>query len=468
MVLLRSHMSKDLDIIRVETALSRYPMHRLAKLGTIAIDLKETTGDGERALRWEVSYNSKFGQPGPLAYKVDTLVVNRKIEQAGRPIPRIIRLGSLSEIGEATGTGEKNTGPIKHALHQNASAYITARMTYRTKGGAERTTEIGDTRYAIVFKGETLPDGQKADAVYIVLHDFYRDILDSALTRPLDYDYIRGLTPIAQRWYELASFQVFAAVRYGKTATLSYADFCMYAPQTRYPRWADVRKQMAKVHAPHLRAGYISDVAFRATTDRDGRPDWTMTYTPGPRARAEHQLTRRAAPAIEARPGPTGLESELIGRGVSGGVAAELVGAYPEDHIRAQLEAVDWLRARRPGRIQDVGAYLTDAIRKGYAVPPGVARAREAERAAAEAAARAAAEAAERARKREEQARIEAFWEKSSPDQRARIEAEALTRAGPEDLEAIEAAPLPGLKRLQTRMIRDSHIRNLLGLPPAE
>ena len=128
-LLLDSNMSKNLDIIRVETALSRYPMHRLAKLGTIAIDLKETTGDGELALRWEVSYNSKFGQPGPLAYKIDTLVVNREIERAGRPIPRIIRLGSLGEIAEATGTGDNNTTKIRRALHQNASAYITARMT---------------------------------------------------------------------------------------------------------------------------------------------------------------------------------------------------------------------------------------------------------------------------------------------------------------------------------------------------
>src|SRR4051794_14875427 len=146
-------------------------------------------------------------------------------------------------------------------------------MTYRTRGGGERTAEIGDTRYAVVFKGETLPNGLKADAVYIVLHDFYREILNNAPSRPLDYEYLRSLAPVAQRWYELASFQVFAAVRHGKPARLSYRDFCMYAPQTRYLVGGEVRKQMTRIHEPHVRSGYIADAAFEATTDKQGFPD---------------------------------------------------------------------------------------------------------------------------------------------------------------------------------------------------
>src|SRR3954452_17179115 len=83
--------------IRVETALSRYPVHRLAKHGDIAIDIREKSGDGEVEIKWEVNHVSKFGQPGPLAYKLDTLIINRRIEEAIRPIPRIIKLGSLHD-----------------------------------------------------------------------------------------------------------------------------------------------------------------------------------------------------------------------------------------------------------------------------------------------------------------------------------------------------------------------------------
>ena len=89
-----------LNPIRVETALSRYPIHRLAKKGGISIELREEDERGETTLQWRVTYNSGFGQPGPLAYKLDTLIINRKIQEARRPIPRIICLGSLKEMAE--------------------------------------------------------------------------------------------------------------------------------------------------------------------------------------------------------------------------------------------------------------------------------------------------------------------------------------------------------------------------------
>jgi len=87
-----------LNPIRVETALSRYPVHRLAKHGDIAIDIREKNETGEVSIKWEVSHNSKFGQPGPLAYKLDTLIINRRIEEAKRPVPRVLKLGSFREI----------------------------------------------------------------------------------------------------------------------------------------------------------------------------------------------------------------------------------------------------------------------------------------------------------------------------------------------------------------------------------
>ena len=73
--------------------------------------------------------------------------------------------------------------------------FIKAKIRYRQADGTERNIEIGDTRYGVVFAGEQLPGGYKADGVYILLHDFYREILDNVAARPLDYDYLRDLTP---------------------------------------------------------------------------------------------------------------------------------------------------------------------------------------------------------------------------------------------------------------------------------
>src|SRR4051794_37901686 len=186
-----------LNSIRVETALSRYPVHRLARKGSIKIEVTEVNGRGESILKWKVSYNSEYGQPGPLAYKLDTLIINRRIEEARRPIPRILKLGSLSDICKELNLADsgKNRNDIKRSLFQNAFAGITAKTSYRQGDGSERTLEAGFTRYSIILTGEKLPDGRKADGVYIVLNDVFIQVINGAMTRPIDYDYLKSLPP---------------------------------------------------------------------------------------------------------------------------------------------------------------------------------------------------------------------------------------------------------------------------------
>ena len=282
-----------LNVIRSETALTRYPIHRLAKRGNIEIEIRTIGEKGETAFKWEVDYSKKRGQPGPLAYKVDTLIINRKIDEAERPLPKIIKLGSLKEIGEElSSTGDTNR--IKNALLQNVGALITAKMRYKGNDGSERTVEFSDTRYGVAFVGDKLPDGRQADAVYIVLHDWYRDLLNTAQTRPLDYDYLKQLSPGAQRLYELISFQLYGAIENERPrAKLLYSDFCTRAPQTRYFDFDHVKKQMHKLHAPHKKSGYIAAVHFQEIINSAGQIDWEMFYTPGLKAKGEHIGAKR-------------------------------------------------------------------------------------------------------------------------------------------------------------------------------
>jgi hypothetical protein len=274
--------------IRVETALARFPVHRLARHGHIKIEVYEQDQHGETTLKWKVGYNSEYGHPGPLAYKLDTLIINRRIEEAVRPIPRIIKLGSLREIINELGLASHNTEAVKTALRQNAFAGITAKIRYRCHDRTERTLEADFTRYHVVFTGEKLPDGRKADAVYIILSDIYMQVINGAMTRPLDYDYLKGLPPAAQRFYELLSYRIYATLKNDRPrAKLLYSEFCTYAPLVRQSDRNVVRPQMARIHAPHLRSGYIAAIDYEPTVDGAGRPDWLMLYTPGPKARAE-------------------------------------------------------------------------------------------------------------------------------------------------------------------------------------
>jgi hypothetical protein len=471
-----------LNPIRVETALSRYPVHRLAKKGSISIELREENQQGQTTLHWEVDASRKYGQPGPLAYKVDTLIINRRIEEASRPIPKFIKLGSLHDVCRELGVrGGKPRDNVKKALYQNALAGITANIRYRLTDGTERSLEATFTRYSVIFTGEKFPDGRRADAVYIMLNDIYMQVINGVQTRPLDYDYLKELPPASQRFYEILSYQVFAALKHNRPrAKLTYSEYCTYAPQTRYFDFDRVKKQMYKVHLPHRKSGYIAAVEFEATTDRKNRPDWLMLYTPGPKARAEYRtFTKRGGPkliVIEApppAPEPSELEQELVSRGVAADAARELVAEFDQERIRAQVEQADWVRQKYPKKIRDLGPWLVDGIRKGYATPAGfvskaeLARREEAERQKRRSEAEARRQRAEaEAREKAIREQIDAYWNSLDSLQRTKVDAEALERADEATRDAYSNQH-PRLKSFYLKMVRAAYIRTLLDLPPA-
>ena len=338
-----------LSVLRTETVLSKFPIHNLAKSGRVTIHIRRANAQGELALRWAVSYNEHYGPPRQLAYKLDTIVINQLLDTLPRPLPRVLKVGSLRQISallEVESSGRQQA-QLKSAFHQNASAYIVAYLRYRGRDGTERTLNTGFTRYSVIFTGESLPDGTQADAVYLVLSEPYRDILNSAPVRPLDYAYLKALTPMAQRFYELLSYKIFAVLKHHHPhATLRYADYCLLSTQQRYTAAMQVQKQMYKVHRPHLVAGYITQVHYEGTTDADGQPDWLLHYTPGPKAHAEYAAFMHqpgADAAALAPPGDAGPQDLLAvaTREPSAAPRPEPTpAAAPADPLRPQAEAL--------------------------------------------------------------------------------------------------------------------------------
>jgi hypothetical protein len=139
---------------------------------------------------------------------------------------------------------------------------------------------------------------------------------------------------------------------------------------------------------------------------------------------------------------------ELIGRGVTAAVAVALAREHGAEAIRAQIEHLDWLAEKKPGRIGDPAAWLVSAIRCGHAAPGGfVSRAgREAREEARRAKGREEVEA--RRRRREEAARdraereeVEAYRGRLSESERSALESEALAGADAEARRAYESGP---------------------------
>lgn len=275
-----------LQIIRTETVISRLPIHNLVKGGTVNIQITQRNENGKVSLHWEVSPSNKYGHPGQLAYKLDTVIINRIIDEIGRPVPRMIKIGTLNRLCGELGS-QKNE--LKRALQQNAATTISAKLAYKGKDGAEKKLEAIFARYSVVFTGETLPSGEKADEIYLFFSEPYLEVLNSAPVRPLSYDYLRELSPTCQRFYEIVSYRIYAALKYNHPrAKLLYSEYCTYSAQQRHDNFERVRVQMYRVHKPHLESEYLENVEYQSMTDEEGKPDWVIFYVPGPKARAEY------------------------------------------------------------------------------------------------------------------------------------------------------------------------------------
>ncbi len=161
--------------------------------------------------------------------------------------------------------------------------------------------------------------------------------------------------------------------------------------------------------------GFLEPMSAADRYSKTGRGAWNI------------RLVRKLPTPAEAKPPeiepePTGLGRELVERGVTRSMAAELVRDFPADRITAQIERLDWLRETKPKRVKDLGAYLVGAIRGDYAAPAGFeGRAGRAAREAAERAAleREAEDRKSKAREREAEDRVRAYREALPPERRA-------------------------------------------------
>ena len=311
-----------LHVIRTETVLSRLPIHNLSKKGNVRIHISKKNESGELDLYWKVSPNPDYGDPRQLAYKLDTIVINQKIDNLGKPLPKVIRLESLRQICSSLGLSSGQIKEdIKKAFLQNAATFINAKLHYKATDGSERRLEAGFTRYSVVFTGERLPNGKKADAVYLILNDPYWEVLNNAPTRPLDYDYLKALPPAAQRFYEIVSYKMFAAIKFKHDrAKLPYSEYCTFSAQQRYSDYNRVKKQMYKVHRPHIQSGYIRSARFTKSVDDDGNPDWIMEYEPGEKAHIAYDVFSKKRQLKTAAPLSAEDASEIQ--------AVEIVGSF--------------------------------------------------------------------------------------------------------------------------------------------
>ena len=282
--------------------------------------------------------------------------------------------------------------------------------------------------------------------------------------------YFRLAIPAAKRAYR------FLDKRFHRTQSLTFdlRNFaCEHVGLSKNHPPAKLKEKLQPALEELEAAGFLEPMSRQERYRLVDRGEWTIILVSAGKGRT---------PGVEgtevlARP-RNPAERELTRRGVTPATAAELVAGYPAEAVALQIEVVDWLTARKDKRVsKNPAGYLAESIRKGYATPPGFeskadrekreAAKREKERAEAEARGR---EREQQARDRAERARVLEYWNGLSVAERRQLDAEALARADPEMKGQHEQARDRTIRDVYLRLIRDQHIRRLLGIgaPPLD
>lgn len=406
------HRKEELNIpqtLRSEFHFLKFPFFNLctrqSKINEIEVLEEEKTEEGKIEIWWRVSRNVNTDFPSSFARRLHKKVIEKSINSMDKPIYPLVKLGSLRQICTKMNIVEsgENLKEIKKALRDIKAATIDVKGTFRKKekNGIKKFFEGIFSLYDMVFfTGETLPDGTKADAVYVLLNDMYVQNFNNNFVVPLDYKYLQSINgDIASRMYEVFSVWFYPALENGKQyIQKKYSEICSYFPLTRQNVKWKARGQLKSAHQQHIANSLLASEP--EWIDINEKDDWLIRYYIGTRARDWYKQNKRLENIDEStrlieNPKTTGVEenklavtqieeittdgstlqnkddqsqdkqllSRLISLDISAKKAVSLISSYSSDIIELWIDAVSTIKPDNPP------GFLIQALEEGWALP---------------------------------------------------------------------------------------------------
>jgi len=289
-------------INRCEVNFLKYPYFNVVSkskhMDCIEINDIERMPDGYKEIYWRVSRSMYYDFPGAFARRIHTEIVTPILNWMPKPIPRLIKLGSLYEMCKVLGIvyHSKNRNDIKKALESIAATTIKTKGTFCIKDaqGNKKFIEekIIHLYEAVYFRGAIFPNGNRADETTIVLSHEYAHNFNRGYVAPLDFSYIKSLhSSVAQRLYELLNIWLYPVLE-NKSIVLAkkYSTLCSYAPLVKQNKIWLAKQQLKSSHEQLINSNYISSVEWESIGKND---DWLIKYHIGQRAIDWYNSTRR-------------------------------------------------------------------------------------------------------------------------------------------------------------------------------
>jgi Replication initiator protein A len=210
--------------------------------------------------------------------------------------------------------------------------------------------------------------------------------------------------------------------------------------------------------------GFLHPFSREHRYSRVDRGQWTIRLSRHSPALAAPQLPAPSPPS------PSPLIAELTSRGVTKKTAMDLIKRHQAEAIATKIEEFDFLVSKQDKKVaKSPSGYLVKSIDDDYAQPKGfISKAEAAIQAEAK---RQAAQAAAEVRRRQQELdrderrladQVKAIRQSRTPEQLARLEADAIAQASEETRRSLEDPAMKPFRKTQITMLTNEHIARLI------
>jgi len=453
---------------RDELNLAEFP---IALLGDYAPDGQKTISFEDRHGRLTVTGSDKFGLPTAAdADVIVALVYLTKLRNNFTDVKvnfskyEIIKLLNWQDVG-------RSYRRLEESFHRWSGVLLVFDKCWWNNKTKRYQTANMHILNSVIFAE---PTGRRPGGQYslpLSIFEWNKTFLDSCQAdnlRQLDLDeYFSLKSAVSKRLYRFLGKRFY--LRGDWTFDLHEIAFERVGLSRSYADAYKIKEKLQPAIDELEAIGFLKPLSRDDRYARIDRGQWTIRLSrqsPTPVSSAGQALVALPSSAPSpAEPEPP-LAAELVARGVTAKVAAELVERHPAETIQAKIEVFDWLAQKRDKRVaKSPAGYLVKSIADDYATPKGFVSLaqRQADAEAERAKEHQAAE--DRRRRQAEDARdqairksVNAYWEALTPQQQAELDAVIDAQADAGTL-ANEQGPLQGTF---LRMRRHAYIRQLL------
>jgi len=234
-----------------------YNRELIHKNYTISVQIQ----DNFSIRRWEIHSVDKYGLAGPFDESV-FMSICKIIYDSGMPAKNPVKIQGLNSIAEMLQIQKgKNRLLIRESIERIKSLLLISEDVFYDKKHNKRIKDIFHIWNRVLYRGDTLPDGSKSDAIFIWFNEIYINNINSGFFTLINFDtYISFKSFLARGIYRIISPMIFASK--GLPIKIKYSTLQQRLQFLRYQNMSLIQRQLYNAHTELIQKSIVKKIDF--------------------------------------------------------------------------------------------------------------------------------------------------------------------------------------------------------------